>query len=416
MDSMNKPETKLSIQTARKQTAICQILTGALKLDETFESKILNKSTYELPIKDGNIINLETLKIRKRTRTDYFSFELEVDFKGDEYNKTEVNKFMASISGDDIELMNYHKQLWGYMMTGDITDRAFYIFYGGGCNGKSSIVNIFKGIMNNFVAQLSEDAIIKKKSSGGATPELMPLLTARCALLPESDKGDILNVSRIKTITGDDSIKARNLFSNQIEFKTQAKLILPTNFKPDIKNVEDKALFDRLRLIPFNATFEKSKTNNEYIKNLQTNHLSDFFTYFVYGAYEWCKTKDLKPCSVMIKAVEDYKQDNDIYLKFVHENYITKSIDEYNILPKTDKPKWRILKSQVFNNFNMWLKLKNDNDNRKVGKKEFFLSMKEKMTEIKVSSEYYICKEIETIEQENQTFDNALPAKIEKLT
>jgi P4 family phage/plasmid primase-like protien len=293
-------------------------------------------------------------------------------------------------------------------MTGDITDRAFYIFYGNGCNGKSSIVNIFKGIMKNFVAQLSEDAIIKRKASSGATPELMPLLTARCALLPESDKGDILNVSRIKTITGDDSIKARNLFSNQIEFKTQSKLILPTNFKPDIKNVDDKALFDRLRLIPFNATFEKSKDNTDYIKDLQDNYLSDFFTFFCYGASEWYITKDLKPCSIMIRALDEYKEDNDIYLKFVNENYITKSKDNYESLVKLDKPKWRILKSVVYDNFIIWLKVKNDVENRKITKKEFYNSMKNKMVEIKVSSEYYLCKEIGTIEQENQIFDSVI--------
>ena len=220
--------------------------------------------------------------------------------------------------------------------------------------------------MKNFVAQLSEDAIIKRKSSSGATPELMPLLTARCALLPESDKGDILNVSRIKTITGDDSIKARNLFSNQIEFKTQSKLILPTNFKPDIKNVDDKALFDRLRLIPFTATFEKSKANTDYIQYLQDNYLSDFFTYFCYGASEWYITKDLKPCSIMIRALDEYKEDNDIYLKFVNENYITKSKYNYESLVKLDKPKWRILKSVVYDNFIMWLKVKNDTENRKI--------------------------------------------------
>jgi len=412
MNSINNPKTELTIKTAKKHSAVCQILTGALKLDETFESKILNKSTQELPIKNGNIINLQTLEIRKRTKTDYFSFELDVEFLGNKYREKEISYFMSSICKDDSDLIDYHKKLWGYMMTGDITDRAFYIFYGSGCNGKSSIVNIFKGIMKNFVAQLSEDAIIKRKATSGATPELMPLLTARCALLPESDKGDILNVSRIKTITGDDNIKARNLFSNQIEFKTQAKLILPTNFKPDIKNVDDKALFDRLRLIPFNATFEKSKKNTDYIKELQDNYLNDFFTYFCYGASEWYITKDLKPCYVMIKALEAYKEDNDIYLKFVNENYIAQTKDYYDNLNQQDKTKVRILKSEVYDNFISWLKVKNDVENRKIGKKDFYKNMKTILIEVKISSEYYLCKEIDIVEKENKNFDSVISTVI----
>lgn len=418
MDSMNKTETGLSITTAKKHSAVCQILTGALKLDDKFESKILNKSTNELPIKNGNIINLKTLEVRKRIKTDYFSFELDVEYLSNKekdvskFKEKEVLNFMSAICNNDKELIEYHKKLWGYMMTGEITDRAFYIFFGEGCNGKSSIVNIFKGIMKNFVAQLSEDAIIKKKASSGATPELMPLLSARCSLLPESDKGDILNVSRIKTITGDDTIKARNLFQNQIEFKTQSKLILPTNFKPDIKNVDDKALFDRLRLIPFNCKFPKTKENTDYIENLQLKFLSDFFTYFCHGACEWYITKDLKPCSIMIKEINEYKEDNNIYLKFVNENYISKTKAFYDELLQPEKPKWRILKSGVYDNFIIWLKVKNDVENRKVGKKDFYKNMKDILVDIKVSSEYFICKSIDTIEKENTIFDSVIPTTL----
>ena len=110
----------------------------------------------------------------------------------------------------------------------------------------------------------------------------------------------------------------------------------------------------------------------------------------------------------MIKALDEYKEDNDIYLKFVNENYITKSKDNYESLTKLDKPKWRILKSVVYDNFIMWLKVKNDAENRKITKKDFYNSMKNKMVEIKVSSEYYVCQEIETIEQEKQKFDSVI--------
>ena len=102
----------------------------------------------------------------------------------------------------------------------------------------------------------------------------MDLLHSRCGILPESEKEEKINSKRVKTITGDDEISARHLYAHIVKFKTQCKPIFPTNFKPTI-DIEDKAILDRIKLIPFLANFEKTKTNSDYITKLQTNHLDE---------------------------------------------------------------------------------------------------------------------------------------------
>ena len=121
-----------------------------------------------------------------------------------------------------------------------------------------------------------------KKTSRGANPEMMPLLTARCGTLPESDKKEELNSKRVKTITGDDLITARHLFGHAISFKTQCKPIWATNHKPKI-NVDDQAILDRLKLIPFLARFEKKQENTAtkyiaFVFNLLKFHLWNYFS------------------------------------------------------------------------------------------------------------------------------------------
>jgi phage/plasmid-associated DNA primase len=294
------PIIKVKLGANKKLLAITNQIYNIIKKDINFEETILNKSMYELPIKNGMLIDLKTLVLRERTINDYFSFGLDVDFLGDNYNLKVVNDFMCDISKKiiikddkeiltvDLELVEYHKKLWGYLLSGDIGDRSIHIFQGVGCNGKSSLINIFKNITSKFTTQLSSAAMMNKNSSP-LTPELETLMTARVALMPESDKGDELNVKVVKTITGDDTINCRPLYRKNITFKSQAKLILATQFKPEIKN-DDKALWDRIKLIPFNSVFEKTLDNTAYITKLQTDYLSDFFTYFCYGAKEYFKS------------------------------------------------------------------------------------------------------------------------------
>ena len=366
---------------------VCKAI-GSYKINPDFEPKIINKSTFELPIKEGLVINLKTLETRKRTKKDYWSFECPVSFSLS-YNLDSVNKFFNDICCNDMSLKNYHQLLWGYLLTGEIKDRSLHIFYGNGCNGKSSITNIFRNILSNFYVSLSEDITIKK-SSRGASPELMDLLYSRCGSLPESDKKEELNSKRIKTITGDDEINARHLFGHSIKFKTQCKLIWSTNHKPKI-NIDDQAIIDRLKLIPFKARFDKNQINTDYIKDLQENKLNEFFTWFCIGAKSWYSGVELIPCQIMKDAMLLYINDNDVIQDFIQDvlEIITKS--DYDKCDKLEKVNNRTKKAIVYAMYNDWIR-ENLRKDEQLGKKEFYELFDKKCSSIKVNADYYICK------------------------
>ena len=355
-----------------------------------FESELLNKSTYELPIKNGYKINIKTLETEKRTIKDYFSFELSVDFIGNKYNKDIVHKFILDISNGNIELFEYHKKLWGYFLSGDILDRSFYIFHGHGCNGKSSLINIFKAITKNYTAQLSPTAIMKKRTTTSLSPELISLMTARTALLPESEKGEELNIKFIKSITGGDTQNCRGLYKNEEEFKSQSKLILATNFKPDIKD-DTKAIWDRIKLIPFNATFQKTSDNSKYIENITKDNLDDFFTFFCYGAREYFKD-GFNTCSIIDEAIKEYKSSSNIYLCFINEMYEYIQINEYTIMKDEDKNKWLLPRTTVYEDFIKWCDNDNNRENKNITRTSFYIEIRKLIGEQKKSLEYFTCK------------------------
>lgn len=347
---------------------ISQAVAGK-EFDKEFESKIINKSIYELPLKGGKIIDLKTLTVRDRTRNDYFSVELNVSYLSPkEVNfETHVLKFFKSITCDDPKLLDYHRRLWGYMMTGSIADRSLHIMWGNGCNGKSSIVNIFKKIMGDFAVSLDDDTMMKK-SSGGAKPEMMDLLHSRCGFLPESEKKETINSKRVKTITGDDEISARHLYGSIIKFRTQCKPIFPTNHKPEI-DIDDQAILDRLKLIPFLGRFTKNKKNSEYIKDLQETKLDEFFTWFCGGAFDWINGQELIPCESMNDEMDTYIKENNPIIDFLAETFDLISLEDYENIPTSEKKEWRCKTTDIFMEYGNWRQI---NGEKALGKVEFY--------------------------------------------
>ncbi len=350
------------------------------EIDKDFETTVINRKSNELPLKDGKLIDLKTLEVRDRCFTDYWSFECNASFLGEKANLQVVEKFFNDICCGSENLVDYHRRLWGYLLTGEISDRSLHIFWGNGCNGKTSLVNIFGNITKNFTAALSEDVMLKK-TSRGANPEMMPLLTARCGTLPESDKKEELNSKRVKTITGDDLITARHLFGHAISFKTQCKPIWATNHKPKI-NVDDQAILDRLKLIPFLARFEKKQENTDYIKDLQENKLDEFLTWFCLGAYDWYSGQELTPCSEMNSEMVKYIAENDIVSEFLEDTYHLISKEEYSRISKLEKKDYVQNRTHVYGEFVSWV---NDNNRQSdgLGKKDFYEQFDKKVEQVR---------------------------------
>jgi P4 family phage/plasmid primase-like protien len=372
--------------------AICSFVIGNSK-DVKFESELLNKSIYELPISNGRIINLQTLKITPRTKKHYFNTSLDVEYNP-YYRKDEVVEFMMELMDNDKDKVLFLQKLFGYFMTGDISDRSIYIFHGEGLNGKSSLMKIFQSIMGSvFITSLKDDALMKKKNESSATPEIMALMTSRCSIMPESEKDEEFNSKRIKTFTGDDKIRGRHLYKDEVEFYTQSKIVLPTNWKPKIKNLDDKAFLDRLKLIPFNHRFKKDDEEGKAkVKKLQTYFLNDFFSYFCEGAQMFIKDKDLKPTKDMIMALNEYQNDNNYISDFINTYYIKITQDEYNSTHNSEKINNRIRKSTIYEKYS---KLTND----PLTAREFHKECGKYLTELKTSGGvmFYMCKDMNKV-------------------
>ncbi len=189
-------------------------------------------SPYHFPIRDGKVVDLRTGKISDRMKDHCFTVESKYTYLGIDHDCPNMYKFIHSIFTDNEEA-EYVQKLLGYFLSGDNSDKAYYIFWGDGDNGKTVLMeNILSEILGNFQVSLMP-CTLTGKNTKGATPEIVPLIGARLALTSELAKGDKLNTTFIKNLTGGDTggdtVTARPLYGKPIEFKNMDKIVIVTN-------------------------------------------------------------------------------------------------------------------------------------------------------------------------------------------
>ncbi|KXS10440.1 hypothetical protein M427DRAFT_48052 [Gonapodya prolifera JEL478] len=148
-------------------------------------------------------------------------------------------------------------------------EEIFTIFNGRTRNGKSVLADLVKETLGEYCVMVdSKMATGDRPPLGSPQPDLMELIGKRAVFISEPQKSGAnqsslkLNSAFIKLITGNDTIAARALYSNEItHFKTQAKITIiwmqttkrfgPTGPKKKLinKRLKDKLPLWKLELV-----------------------------------------------------------------------------------------------------------------------------------------------------------------------
>ena len=91
------------------------------------------------------------------------------------------------------------------------------------------------------------------RTRGGATPEIVAVKGKRAVFINETGESDHLNESRVKYLTGNDTMSGRDLFQSIINFQPTHKVLLRTNHKPKIRGT-DLGIWRRIHYVPYLVT------------------------------------------------------------------------------------------------------------------------------------------------------------------
>lgn len=171
-------------------------------------------------------------------------------------------QYLNEIMENQQDKIDYLLKIAAYGYTGNVTRDCFFILYGSKTrNGKSTFVGINTHILGAYAGTLKPATVTRKQMNNGgnaATPDLAGVKNSRWVTISEIENGMMLDISLIKTMTGKNELKARNLYENDITFKPKFKLYFDTNFLP---KMTDDTIFqsDRLHLIEFTRHFEQNE-------------------------------------------------------------------------------------------------------------------------------------------------------------
>ena len=215
-------------------------------------------------------------------------------------------------------LIEYLKRALGYSLTGHTSEKAVFVPFGAGDNGKSTMLSTVYKLAEEYSVLLQVDSLMVRQESNNTQADLADLRGARFAQTSETEEGQRLAQGKLKRITqGMGKIKAVRKYENPIEFPETHKLWIDTNRKPTIRDADDQATFNRLHPIPFTVRIPKDRIDRELPGKLLCE-AEGILAWLVSGAHTWFQSGLAKPPEVEA-ANNQWRAESDQLGGFIEE-------------------------------------------------------------------------------------------------
>jgi P4 family phage/plasmid primase-like protien len=231
--------------------------------------------------------------------------------------------FLAEIFDGDQQMIRFVQCALGYSLTGSVRDNFFFILHGTGKNGKSKLLETAAHVLGDYMITTPADTWAEKPP-GAASNDIAALPGARFVTTNETEKNHSLRAGLVKQITGGDKVSARKMFREFFEFTPQCKLWIATNNKPKVSG-SDGAIWDRIRLLPFNVKFvpqeeliEGQRVRDNELMDKLLAELPGILAWMVRGCAEWQRS-GLPPAVAITEAAEVYRASQDSVQGFIDE-------------------------------------------------------------------------------------------------
>ncbi len=285
----------------------------------------LDSHPHLLPVANGTI-DLRTRELLPHRRENYITRLVDIPYDPGALCPT-WERFMRDIFPQGEELANWVWRALGYCLTGEVSERVVFFLWGGGRNGKSTLLEAFADLVSPYAACIDSKVILTRRFDDGSSHELAQLPGKRYVFTSETGQGRSLNEARIKALSGSDTIQACAKYEAPFSFRPQFKLFLATNSKPVIRGADD-AIWVRIRLIPFERRFYTSEEEragmpdaiqaDRTLRDRLRAELPGALARCVRSACEWY-ADGLGTERHVTEATASYREDSDVMGDFLRE-------------------------------------------------------------------------------------------------
>ena len=315
----------------------------------------LDRDPWLINCQNGTL-DLRTGKLKDHDPADRITKIVPVNYDPDA-PAPRFKRFLKEALVDDA-VIKFVKRYSGYTLTGITRERLLAILYGFGKNGKTTLVELLHEVLGDYARNTDVETLLIKKYQGVGN-DVAALKGARFVSAAEVEKGRRLAESKVKQLTGRDTVTARFLFGENFDFKPEFKLWLSTNNKPVIQGTDD-AIWDRIRLIPFTQRFDGHKADPKLPDKLR-HEIAGVFAWMVEGCLEW-QEHGLQEPKTVTEATKQYREEMDTLASF---------LDEVCVMG----PHHRVLAEKLYQRYAMWC---DNSGERKDPKKAFVARLEER--------------------------------------
>lgn len=311
-DSLSDHDLARDVRKCESAAGVAGVLSLAGALESLSAAVAdLDVDPYLLNVANGTL-DLRTLELRPHAPADRITKVCRGAYRP-EVHSALWDTFLARILPDE-DVRGFVQRLVGLGLYGAVREHVLGIWTGTGANGKSALDKAIRYGLGDYAATAEPDLFMHRE---GAHPTgEMDLRGVRWVVVSESEKDRRLAEATMKRLTGGDTIRARRMRQDFVEFTPSHTPLLITNHLPRVSG-DDKAIWRRLDVVPFGVEIPEAEQDGELDERLQLE-ADAILSWAVAGWRDYEKHGLAEPAGVR-QATEDYHRNSDALARFIDE-------------------------------------------------------------------------------------------------
>ena len=266
---------------------------------------------------ENGVVNLATGELRAGKREDRITRSTGIEYRA-LWAAPRWLRFLEEVF-PDAAVRAYVSRAIGYSLTGSTREQVWFLCHGIGANGKGTLMDAIRWAIGDYGHVMAFSTIEKNKEQ--SIPLDMAALTGR-RFVTVSEAGEYarVNEERVKGLTGEDPVTARELYKPQFTFQPELKLWLAVNHLPAVQD-DSEGYWRRVRALPFLETFPVERRDLNLRAKLK-EELPGILAWAVAEAVEWHKHGlGQVPAAVAVATVE-YREESDPLAGFIRDRCV----------------------------------------------------------------------------------------------
>ena len=212
------------------------------------------------------------------------------------------------------DFIEYFAQFMAVTCLGVVKDHFFIVLYGDGGNGKGTFIATMERLMGtDYSHTVQADVLLSKKNTPHPT-QLKQFRGKRFTPIQEFDAKQKLDEALIKGLTGGDTMNARGMHEDFLNFRPSHTIWLATNHMPHVDDVTE-GFWRRLKLVPFDQKIDPDIVDD--LKGHFDEELPGIFNFVLRGLKSWKAAGKLEDPADVAQAVWDLRKVKDPFEKFI---------------------------------------------------------------------------------------------------